>query len=658
MSRPADEEMIGRNVAGKFLVEKFLGGGAMGAVYKAYQKSIEKHVAIKVLHKEFVVEPTFVSRFEREAKAASLLDHINLMRVIDYGREPDGVCYIAMELLEGRTLFQVLKEDGRLSNERLAGLVRQTLAGLAVAHEMGIIHRDLKPENIVVLEKSDDDGKRAEVVKVCDFGMAKLVTPDADKEGGQAEAPLSSEKLTSHGVVVGTPDYMSPEQGRGERLDIRSDLYAVGVILYQMLTGRLPFSAETPIATLLRHVIDEPTPPSEIDPDVHSGLESICLRALAKRREDRFQTAREMRAEIRVVMEGRGVAMPSALPPPRLTLGSIPDADPATMDLRPPGVPKSLDFGAPRSQMSSSPALTPPYSHRIRAVEVLRDEPPPARKWTAPLAVAVVLVLAGGTLFGIKQRRAQLAHRAPPSEVVAAVAPATPGTPTPATPTPATATPATPTTEPAPAPEAPAAQADPAHATVPSAEAKASAATYGARSPGSLTVQGLSKVEPAASAAPAPSAAVPAFGVLAEPEDPKIAGSPDPAAPAPSPPAVASAPPAAPATEDPFAHAKVAIQSVNADKVASGDVVAALPSSRFDRCYRQGLTSHGSSVGGNGRLHLSIDSTGHIGSASFAGSGDLTPIGQCIVDAAIGKDIKHVQDGVTGADVELVFRPE
>src|SRR5208283_5247719 len=150
-------------------------------------------------------------------------------------------------------------------------------------------------------ERSDDDGNRAEVVKVCDFGMAKLITPDPEAQG-----PLSSEKLTSHGVVVGTPDYMSPEQGRGERLDARSDLYSVGVMLYQMLCGRLPFSADTPIATLLRHVVDDPTPPSEHDPDVHPGLEAICLRALAKRPDDRFQTAREMRAEIRDILDPRG----------------------------------------------------------------------------------------------------------------------------------------------------------------------------------------------------------------------------------------------------------------------------------------------------------------------------------------------------------------
>ena len=644
MSRPADEEMIGRNVAGKFVVEKFLGGGAMGAVYKAYQKSIEKHVAIKVLHKEFGAEASFVSRFEREAKAASLLDHVNLMRVIDYGREPDGVCYIAMELLEGRSLFQVIKEDSPLPPNRIAGLIRQTLAGLAVAHEQGIIHRDLKPENIVVLEKSDDDGNRAELVKVCDFGMAKLVTPDAEVEGS-GQGPISSEKLTSHGVVVGTPDYMSPEQGKGERLDVRSDIYAVGVILYQMLTQRLPFSAETPIATLLRHVIDDPLPPSEIDPDVHSGLESICLRALAKRRDDRFQTAREMRQEVRAVMEGRGAGMQSALPPPRLTLGSMPEAAFEGVNLRAAGVPTTIDSGADFPHVDvqgQAPRLTPPQSLRIRAVEVLRDDSPPPRKWTAPLAVVLLLALGGFTFFGIRHRRAELRAS---SAAVATSSVASTSVPAAA---------ATPSQAPQP-PSTGEASAEPMR---PTPESKG--ATYSTAAAQVVAVRGLSHLEPpATSAAPGASAAPagPAFGVLAVPEVPKIAGAGEPgqgpaAVPVPG-------PSASTAPVDPFERAKVAIGAVHADKVAAGDVVAALPSSRFDRCYRKGLASRGSAVSGTGSLHLAIDSTGHVGSASFAASStELTSIGQCIADVAVGKDIKHVEAGATGADVDLAFKAE
>jgi serine/threonine protein kinase len=637
MSRAADEEMIGRNVAGKFLVEKFLGGGAMGAVYKAYQKSLEKHVAIKVLHREFVVEPSFVSRFEREAKAASLLDHVNLMRVLDYGREADGVCYIAMELLEGRSLYQVIKDDTPLADERIAGLIRQTLAGLAVAHEMGIIHRDLKPENIIVLEKSDDDGRRAELVKVCDFGMAKLITPENETTG-----PLSSEKLTSHGVVVGTPDYMSPEQGKGEKLDARSDIYAVGVILYQMLTGRLPFSAETPIATLLRHVIDEPDPPSEINPNVHPGLEAICLRALAKRRDDRFQTARDMRAEIRTVIEGRGVSMPSALPPARLTLGSVPDASFAQFDLRPPGVPKSLDLGPSRP-----PALTPPQSRRISALDSIGDEPAKPRKWVAPVAVALVVGLAA-VGFVINKQRTGGAVIAPHATQVARTAP-TSGDPTGPDPQPVSTG-----TTPSPATSAPEPEA--AHA-----GAEGRGPGYATPVPASLTIHGA-KPDPAASASAATTTTTtaPAFGVLAVPEVPRIEGaSGGPAAPV-TPPAAASVapPPAAAPTETPFAHAKVGLGGVRGEKVAASDVLAALPSSRFDRCYKKALVDRGTGLSGSGSLHISIESGGHISSAAFSGGPEFASIGECIANAAIGGDIKHVEGGATGADIDLAFRPE
>jgi serine/threonine protein kinase len=634
MGRPADEELIGRNIAGKFLIEKFIGGGAMGAVYKAYQKSIEKHVAIKVLHKEFGAEPSFVSRFEREAKAASLLDHGNLMRVIDYGREADGVCYIAMELLEGRSLYQVIKDDGRLSDERVAGLVRQTLAGLAVAHEQGIIHRDLKPENIIVLEKFDDDGKRAELVKVCDFGMAKLITPESEAQG-----PLSSEKLTSHGVVVGTPDYMSPEQGKGERLDARSDLYAVGVILYQMLTQRLPFSAETPIATLLRHVIDEPQPPSEIADNVHPGLESICLRALAKRRDDRFQTAREMRAEIRTVMEGRPNSMPSALPPARLQLGSVSDEGFKAFDLRAPGVPKILE--GPQSRL---PALTPPQSHRIRAAEVLRPEPAP-RRWVTPLVLGLLVAAGAGGFFAMKHRHARAtghAGAARPAREASRVT--TADTAAPAAP----ATGAVAPTEPAPA--------------SPTEGKGGATSSYGTPSSASLAVRGTGKTEPAASAsatAPAASGAS-AFGVLAVPEVPKIEDEPAPAASgsAAASAAASAASAAPPAPADPFAHARVTLGGVHADKVAAADVLAALPSSQFNRCYKSALVAKGSSIGGQGSLHVSLDSVGHIGSASFAGTADLASIGQCIADAAIGVDVKHVGAGATGADIDVTFQAE
>jgi serine/threonine protein kinase len=217
-----DGALVGRTIAGKFLIECFLGGGAMGAVYKARQLNLEKDVAVKVLHGEHAGDATFVARFQREAKAASRLDHPNSMRVLDFGQEPDGLLYIAMEYLDGRDLFRVIQHEWPLSTLRIADVLSQALAAIAVAHDLGIVHRDLKPENIMVLRGLDDEGTPHDIVKVCDFGIAKFT----EQRSTRAEP---GQKLTTQGIVVGTPEYMSPEQGKGEALDSRSDIYSVGV---------------------------------------------------------------------------------------------------------------------------------------------------------------------------------------------------------------------------------------------------------------------------------------------------------------------------------------------------------------------------------------------------------------------------------------------
>ena len=225
--------LLGRTIAGKFLIESYLGGGAMGAVYKARQVALDKDVAIKVLHGEHAGDAMFAARFQREAKAASKLDHPNSMRVLDFGQEPDGLLYIAMELLPGRDLFHVILEDWPITAERAADIVTQALAALAVAHDMGIVHRDLKPENIMLMSGTDDEGRPRDVVKVCDFGIAKISDPRSYRSGEGMKD--SAGPVTTTGFLVGTPEYMSPEQGRGEKLGAASDLYAVGVILYQLL---------------------------------------------------------------------------------------------------------------------------------------------------------------------------------------------------------------------------------------------------------------------------------------------------------------------------------------------------------------------------------------------------------------------------------------
>ena len=194
----------GRTIADKFVIESLLGQGAMGAVYRARQVALEKTVAIKVLHRDLIEDPQFAARFHREAKAASRLDHPNSVRVIDYGEEPDGLLYIAMEYLAGQDLLAVMNASWPVPGERIIGILMQALSALHVAHALGIVHRDLKPENIMILPGTDDEGKPTDVVKVCDFGIAKLSN---DRTGSQVTS-LAKGPLTSSGTLVGTPEYM------------------------------------------------------------------------------------------------------------------------------------------------------------------------------------------------------------------------------------------------------------------------------------------------------------------------------------------------------------------------------------------------------------------------------------------------------------------
>jgi serine/threonine-protein kinase len=408
VAETGDPALIGRRVAGKFVVEKFLGGGAMGAVYRARDTSLERKVALKVMHPAVAIDPNFVGRFHREARAASRLDHPNSMRVIEFGEEPDGLLYIAMEYLEGRDLYKVIHEDWPLSDARIADVMMKALAALMMAHEMGVIHRDLKPENIMVLNRKDDEGQ--DIIKVCDFGIAKITETDDAPDN----APKTvGAKLTTAGLVVGTPEYMSPEQARGEKLDARSDLYSMGIILYQLLTGRTPFLADTALAVVLKHISDAPEPPQRIYPGVHRGLEAICLRALAKTKEDRFQSARDMRTAIKSVMEGRpipvdpgviaadtvagtfGPAPGSALSSQRILRDGEPLATPATtpMSATPQGI------GLASAVASEGSAKLTPLGTELAT--------PEERRSRAPIVVLVALAAAaaGGVLvFTMKGR--------------------------------------------------------------------------------------------------------------------------------------------------------------------------------------------------------------------------------------------------------------
>ncbi len=223
----ADDPLVGRTLPGGYVILELVGIGGMGRVYRAEQTNLGRTVAVKIIHPHLVGEENTAARFITEARAASRLNHPNSVGIIDFGNTPDGQLYLVMEFLRGRDLARVIHEDGALTFRRIVDVLRQTLAALAEAHNESIVHRDLKPENII-LEPVRSGG---DFVKVVDFGLAKM------------RAETQQPGITSPGIVCGTPEYMSPEQARGDTLDARSDIYAVGVILYQLVSGRLPFEA-------------------------------------------------------------------------------------------------------------------------------------------------------------------------------------------------------------------------------------------------------------------------------------------------------------------------------------------------------------------------------------------------------------------------------
>jgi serine/threonine protein kinase len=294
----SDDPFIGRTLPGGYVMLELVGVGGMGRVYRAEQTNLGRTVAVKIIHPHLVGEENAAARFITEARAASRLNHPNSVGIIDFGKTPDGQLYLVMEFLRGRDLARVLNEDGALPLKRIVDVLRQMLAALAEAHSENIIHRDLKPENVIL----EPVRSGADFVKVVDFGLAKM----------RAETPQPG--ITSPGIVCGTPEYMSPEQARGDPLDARSDLYAVGVILYQMLTGRLPFQAESPTQVVLAHLTQAPMDPREAAPDrqIPGPFAELTLRALAKEPADRFQDADEFSEELSTTL-GLSQERPSLL---------------------------------------------------------------------------------------------------------------------------------------------------------------------------------------------------------------------------------------------------------------------------------------------------------------------------------------------------------
>ena len=272
--------LTGRTLDQKYYLESKLGVGGMGTVYRAGRLLIGDRVAVKVLHPDQMADPQAVERFRREAQTTARLKHPNVVTVYDFGVSREGLNYQVMELAEGESLRSLVERHGRLAETAAAEIIRQVCAALDEAHRQGIVHRDIKPENILV--QTIPGGLK---VKVLDFGIAAL----RDVKAG---------RLTRAGSLVGTPHYMSPEHCLGEELDGRSDIYSLGIVLFEMLTGVVPFDSPTTTSIVIKHVNDPPPLPRILNPKISAAVESVVLRALEKRRDARPQTAGEMAREL------------------------------------------------------------------------------------------------------------------------------------------------------------------------------------------------------------------------------------------------------------------------------------------------------------------------------------------------------------------------
>ncbi len=287
--RPAPPDpRLGTVVAGRYRLILRVGSGGMGTVYEAEQLTTRRRVAVKILQSGLGRIDIIRRRFEREALAASRLDHPNIVSVVDFGLTDDGGLFLAMELVRGHSLGDVL-ERGRLPARRAVLITRQILQALAHAHAAGIVHRDLKPDNVMIVDSGSTEAER-DHVKLLDFGIAKLL--------GDAEIEAGGEKLTQAGVAFGTPEYMAPEQAMGEPVDARADLYALGIMLFEMLAGRRPFEASDKVALLRLQINKLPPTLAQVAPDAASTplFEALVAKVLAKPRADRYASADEMLA--------------------------------------------------------------------------------------------------------------------------------------------------------------------------------------------------------------------------------------------------------------------------------------------------------------------------------------------------------------------------
>jgi beta-lactam-binding protein with PASTA domain/tRNA A-37 threonylcarbamoyl transferase component Bud32 len=357
---PTSDTLINTLFDGRYRIVRKLGSGGMANVYLAEDEELGRRVAIKILNERYANDDLFIERFRREAKSAAALSHPNIVSVYDRG-EAEGTYYIAMEVIEGRSLKELIMTRGPLPIGQALAYTHEILEALRFAHRHGIIHRDIKPHNILIGER----------LKVTDFGIARA----------------GASQMTEAGSIMGTAQYLSPEQARGAPVTASSDLYSVGIVLYEMLTGKVPFSGDSAIEIAMKHLNDAPKPPSKIRPEIPEELDQVVLRALAKNPEDRYQTAEEFSEDLHRVEAGLPLAPETADAATALLTG-------AAIGLAGDGGSTEVLAGTavtqPQSAPPRAPRRPPPYGPGYY------DEPPPKRRRWLPWVVVALLLAAAG----------------------------------------------------------------------------------------------------------------------------------------------------------------------------------------------------------------------------------------------------------------------
>ncbi len=347
----------------RYELHRRIARGGMADVFLARDSLLDRPVAVKVLFPEFATDPTFVQRFRREAQAAANLSHPNIVSVYDWGEE-GGTYFIVMEYVEGRSLAQLIRDEGRIEPDRAADITADVAAALGFAHRNGVVHRDVKPGNVIISPNGQ--------VKVADFGIARAVS--------------TQENLTQAGTVMGTATYFSPEQARGEAVDPRSDVYSLGVVLYEMLTGRPPFTGDSPVAVAYKHVQETPQPPRARNPRIPGALEAIVLQAMAKETAERYASAEDLRSDLRRFRQGSPVSAATAA------------VAPVALDQTRAVAPPVADPGATRAMPAAAVGAGATQVLR-REEERYLEEPPRRSNNTFIIVLLALLALLAGLLF-------------------------------------------------------------------------------------------------------------------------------------------------------------------------------------------------------------------------------------------------------------------